>query len=232
MDWKNIFFEAQELNYLELFLRTTILYFVLFLADKALGFRQPGIVTSYNFLVAAGISHIAASRMVQPQSRLIDAVSIIIVYISIILLISYSYLKVSPSFSSKKQTIIVEKGRVKKDNLRKAMLTIDNLFSILRQNDVFDLQNVDYLIAEANGDFSVAKNSNELPITKSLMGIQTTSKQLSGILIYEGIIDLHLLSDRKLNMNWVYEQLKKQNISDIKSIYIGVLTPNNELYIN
>ncbi len=232
MDWKNIFFEAQELNYLELFLRTTILYFVLFLADKALGFRQPGIITSYNFLVAAGISHIAASRMVQPQSRLIDAVSIIVVYISIILLISYSYLKVSPSFSSKKQTILVEKGRVKKDNLRKAMLTIDNLFSILRQNNVFDLQNVDYLIAEANGDFSVAKNSNELPITKSLMGIQTTSKQLSGILIYEGIIDLQLLSDRKLNINWVYEQLKKQNISDIKSIYIGVLTPNNELYIN
>lgn len=200
MDWKDIFFKADELNYLELFIRTTILYFVLFLADKSLGFRQPGIVTPYNFLVAAGISHIAASRMVQPQSRPIDAIAIIIVYILLILLISYSYLKVSPYFAAKRQTVIVEKGRVKKNNLRKAMLTIDNMFSILRQKNVFELKNVDYLIAEPNGDFSVAKNSGALPITRSSMGIPTTPKELSKILIYEGIVDTKMLYD--LNLIW------------------------------
>lgn len=232
MDWKDIFFKADELNYLELFIRTTILYFVLFLADKSLGFRQPGIVTPYNFLVAAGISHIAASRMVQPQSRPIDAIAIIIVYILLILLISYSYLKVSPYFAAKRQTVIVEKGRVKKNNLRKAMLTIDNMFSILRQKNVFELKNVDYLIAEPNGDFSVAKNSGALPITRSSMGIPTTPKELSKILIYEGIVDTKMLYDLNLNMDWVQQQLKMQNVSDIRTVYIGLLTPDHELYIN
>lgn len=222
MDWKDIFFKADELNYLELFIRTTILYFVLFLADKSLGFRQPGIVTPYNFLVAAGISHIAASRMVQPQSRPIDAIAIIIVYILLILLISYSYLKVSPYFAAKRQTVIVEKGRVKKNNLRKAMLTIDNMFSILRQKNVFELKNVDYLIAEPNGDFSVAKNSGALPITRSSMGIPTTPKELSKILIYEGIVDTKMLYDLNLNMDWVQQQLKMQNVSDIRTVYIGL----------
>jgi len=232
VDWKDIFFKADELNYLELFVRTTILYFVLFVADKSLGFRQPGIVTPYNFLVAAGISHIAASRMVQPQSRPIDAIAIIIVYILLILLISYSYLKVFPYFAAKRQTVIVEKGRVKKNNLRKAMLTIDNMFSILRQKNVFELKNVDYLIAEPNGDFSVAKNSGALPITRSSMGIPTTPKELSKILIYEGIVDTKILNDLNLNMDWVQQQLKKQNVSDIRTVYIGLLTPDHELYIN
>jgi uncharacterized membrane protein YcaP (DUF421 family) len=232
LDWKDLFFKAEELNYLELFLRTTILYFVLFLADKSLGFRQPGIVTPYNFLVAAGISHIAASRMVQPESRPIDAIAIIVVYIALILLISYSYLKLSPHFTSKRQTVLIEKGRVKKDNLRKSMLTIDNMFSILRQKNVFDLRNVDYLIAEPNGDFSVAKNSNTLPITISTMGIPTTQKELSRILIYEGIIDNKILSEKNLNLDWVHEQLTRQNIPDIANVYIGLLTSNNELYIN
>ena len=232
MDWKDILFKAEELNYVELFFRTTILYFVLFLADKSLGFRQPGIVTPYNFLVAAGISHIAASRMVQPQSRPIDAIAITIVYIVLILLISYSYLKVSPYFASKKQTVLIEKGRVRKDNLRKSLLTIDNIFSILRQRNIFDIRNVDYLIAEPNGDFSVAKNSNALPITISTMGIPTTPKELTRILIYEGVIDVQVLSEKNLDLDWVHEQLKKQDVPDVSHVYIGLLTSNNELYIN
>lgn len=232
MEWKDLLFKAEELNYLELFFRTTILYLVLFLADKSLGFRQPGIVTPYNFLVAAGISHIAASRMVQPQSRPIDAIAIIVVYIALILLISYSYLKLSPYFTSKKQTVLIEKGRVKKKYLRRSMLTIDNLFSILRQKNVFDLKSVDYLFAEPNGDFSVAKNSNALPVTIAIMGIPTTPKELSSILIYEGRIDNKVLSEKKLDMEWVLEQLKRQNVPDISSVYIGLLTSKNELYIN
>ncbi|MGB3260727.1 YetF domain-containing protein [Paenisporosarcina sp.] len=232
MEWKDLLFKAEELNYLELIFRTTILYFVLFLADKSLGFRQPGIVTPYNFLVAAGISHIAASRMVQPQSRPIDAIAIIVVYIALILLISYSYLKLSPYITSKKQTVLIEKGRVKKKYLRRSLLTIDNLFSILRQKNVFDLKSVDYLFAEPNGDFSVAKNSNALPVTIATMGIPTTPKELSSILIYEGRIDRKKLSEKNLDMEWVHEQLKRQNVTDISSVYIGLLNSKNELYIN
>lgn len=232
MDWKDILFKAEELNYAELFLRTTILYFVLFLADKSLGFRQPGIVTPYNFLVAAGISHIAASRMVQPQSRPIDAIAITVVYIVLILLISYSFLKVSPYFASKKQKVLIERGRVRKDNLRKSLLTIDNMFSILRQKNIFDLRNVDYLIAEPNGDFSVAKNSNLQPITISTMGIPTTPKELSRILIYEGVIDIQVLRETNLDLAWVHEQLKRQGVPNVRQVYIGLLTANHELYIN
>jgi len=232
MDWKDVFFKADELNYLELFIRTSILYFVLFLADKSLGFRQPGIVTPYNFLVAAGISHIAASRMVQPQSRPIDAIAIIIVYILIILLISYSYLKVSPYFASKRQLVLVEKGVVRKENLRKSLLTIDNLFSIMRQRNIFELKNVDYLIAEPNGDYSVAKNSRVLPVTKSTMKIPAATKELSRIIIYEGILDKKSLEDSGLGLDWVQQQLQMNNVSDISEVYIGLLTPDRQLYIN
>lgn len=232
MDWKDIFFKADDLSYLELFFRASLLYFVLFLADKSLGFRQPGIITPYNFLVAAGISHIAASRMVQPESRPIDAISIIVVYIILILLISYSYLKVSPLFASKRQTILVENGKVNKVNLRKSILTIDNLFSILRQRNIFDLQNVDYIIAEPNGDFSVAKNSNELPLTKSDMIIPTTPREMTSILIYEGTIDMKMLKEKNLDVEWIQQQLRNQNVTDIGTVFIGLLTSKGELYIS
>ncbi|MGF3104397.1 YetF domain-containing protein [Rossellomorea sp. DUT-2] len=232
MEWENLLFKAEELTYLELFLRTTILYFVLFLADKALGFRQPGIVTPYNFLVAAGISHIAASRMVQPASRPIDAIAITFVYILIILLVSYSYIKISPYIASKRQKVLVEKGKVNKGNLRKTMLTIDNLLSILRKKNVFDLQNVEYVIAEPNGDFSVAKDSHTLPVTKSTMGIPMTTKELTKILIYDGKVDRKIMKEKQLNIDWVYLQLKEQNVTDIADVNLGLITEQNELFIH
>ncbi|WP_052504511.1 YetF domain-containing protein [Rossellomorea aquimaris] len=232
MEWKSILFEAEDLNYLELFLRTTILYFVLFLADKSLGFRQPGIVTPYNFLVGAGISHIAASRMVQPASQPIDAIAIIFVYILIILLISYSYIKLSPNIASKRQIVLVKKGKVDKGNLRKSMLTLDNLLSIVRKKNVFDLQNVDYVISEPNGDFSVAKNSHSLPVTKSTMNIPMTTKELTKILIYDGKVDRKIMKEKHLNIDWVYLQLKEQNVTDIEDVNLGLITEQNELFIH
>ncbi|MGG1631849.1 YetF domain-containing protein [Rossellomorea sp. NRS-1567] len=232
MEWEKLLFEAEELNYLELFLRTTILYFVLFLADKSLGFRQPGIVTPYNFLVAAGISHIAASRMVQPASRPIDAIAITFVYILIILLVSFSYIKVSPYIASKKQKVLVKKGKVNKGDLRRAMLTLDNLLSILRKKNVFDLQNVEYVIAEPNGDFSVAKDSHSLPVTKSTMGIPMTTKELTKILIYDGKVDRKIMKEKHLSIDWVYFQLKEQNVTDIAEVNLGLITEQNELFIH
>ena len=82
--------------------------------------------------MAAGISHIAASRMVNPKSRLVDAIAIIVVYTLINLFISYLYFK-APSVVSQKPIILVKNGKMIKNNISKAKLTIDNLISILRQ---------------------------------------------------------------------------------------------------
>ncbi|WP_066501785.1 DUF421 domain-containing protein [Abyssisolibacter fermentans] len=228
MDINTIFFEGEKLGILELFIRTSILYFMLFGSTKIMGFRQPGIVTSYNFLMAAGISHIAASRMVSPKSRLVDAMAIIIVYTFINFIISYLYFKV-PSMVSQKPIILVKNGKIKKNNLLKAKLTVDNLFSILRQKDVPNLEKVDYLIAESTGDFSSAVNSNNHPVTKLDMGIKTTQEILPQILIYKGKIDEKILKKNGLNYDWIQNELKSNELNDI---YLGVLTSNKDLYIN
>jgi uncharacterized membrane protein YcaP (DUF421 family) len=226
-----IFFKGETLNILELFIRASILYFMLFGSTKAMGFRQPGILTPYNFLMAAGISHIAASRMVNPKSRLVDAIPILVVYTLINLFISYLYFK-APSVVSQKPIILVKKGKIIKNNLSKAKLTIDNLMSILRQKDAANLENVEYLIAEATGDFSVAVNNNNLPISKIDMAIKPSEDILSQILIYKGKIDEKILKKNRLNYDWIEKELKSNNIDNINDIYLGLLTSDKKLYIN
>lgn len=231
MDIYTIFIEGEKLGILELFIRTSILYFMLFGSTKIMGFRQPGIVTSYNFLMAAGISHIAASRMVSPKARLVDAMAIIIVYTVINLFISYLYFKI-PSIVSQKPIILVKNGKVIKNNLSKAKLTVDNLFSILRQKDAPNLEKVEYLIAESTGDFSAAVNNNSLPATKVDMGMKTTQDILPQILIYKGKIDEKILKRNGLSYGWIQNELKSNNVDDFNDIFLGILTSNKKLYIN
>lgn len=231
MNIYTIFFQGEKLNILELFIRASILYFMLFVSTKVKGFRQPGILTSYNFLMAAGISHIAASRMVNPKSRLVDAMAIIIVYTLINLFISYLYFK-APSVVSQKPIILVKNGKVIKNNISKAKLTIDNLFSILRQKDAHNLEKVEYLIAEATGDFSVAVNNNNLPVTKLDMAIKPKPDILSQILIYKGKVDEKILKKNRLDYDWIKKELKSNNIDNINDIYLGILTSDKKLYVN
>lgn len=231
MNLYTIFFQGEKLNILELFIRSSVLYFMLFGSTKAMGFRQPGILTPYNFLMAAGISHIAASRMVNPKSRLIDAVVIIVIYTLINLLISYLYFK-APKVISQKPVILVKNGKVIKNNLSKTKLTIDNLFSILRQKEAYNLQKVDYLIAEATGDFSAAINSNGLPVTKKNMAIEPEQDILSQILIYEGKVDQEVLEKNQLSYDWIKNELKTISINNINNVFLGILTPDKKLYIS
>lgn len=231
MNIYTIFFEAEKLGILELFIRTSILYFMLFGSTKAMGFRQPGIVTPYNFLMAAGISHIAASRMVNPKARLVDAMAIIVVYTMINLFISYLYFKF-PSIVSKKPRILVKNGKILKENVLKERLTIDNVFSTLRQKDGHNIEKVDYLIAESTGDFSVAVNSNSNPVTKLDMAMKTTQDILPQIVIYKGKIDEKILMKNGLNYEWLKKELTDNNFSNYKDIFIGILTSSKKLYIN
>lgn len=231
MNLYTIFFQGEKLNILELFIRSSILYFMLFGTAKAMGFRQPGILTPYNFLMAAGISHIAASRMVNPKSRLIDAMVILIIFTLIYLFISYLYFK-APKAVTQKPIILIENGKILKNNLSKTKLTIDNLFSILRQKNAHNIQKVDYLIAEATGDFSASINSSSLPVTKKDMGIEPKPDILSEILIYEGKVDQKVLEKNQLSYDWIKNQLNTVNISDINHIFLGILTPDKKLYVS
>jgi len=231
MNFHTILFQGETLNILELFIRSSIMYFMLFGSAKVMGFRQPGILTPYNFLMAAGISHIAASRMVNPKSRLIDGMVILIIFTLIYLFISYLYFK-APSFVSQKPVILVKNGKVIKNNLSKAKLSIDNLFSILRQKDAHNLQKVDYLIAEATGDFSAAINSSGLPVTKKNMGIAPKPDILSQILIYEGKVDQEVLEKNQLNYDWIKNELKTNSIKDVNNVFLGILTPDKKLYVS
>lgn len=230
MDFDAILFKSGDLNYLELFIRTTILYFTLFFSAKAMGYRQPGNMTPYNFIMAAGVSHIAAARMVNPAARPLDAVVIIFLYTILNLILSYIYLK-KYSLVAQETLVLIKNGKINKNNLSKINLTLENLLSALRSKNAFSVKNVDYAIAEATGDISVLKNPNHLPPYKYLLNIQNTPQTLPEILIYQGKVASNVLAKNSLDYNWLKIELDKNNITNPEEIFLGILESDKTLYI-
>jgi uncharacterized membrane protein YcaP (DUF421 family) len=196
-----------------------------------MGYRHPSIITPYNFIMAAGISHIAAARMVNPESRVLDAIIIIIIYTLINLLWSFLYLK-APRLVSQSPTLLVEKGKVVRQNLSKSNLTIHNLLSALRLKNAFSVKNVDYALLEPSGEISVLIDSNYIPPQKSLLGIQDSPRSIPEIIIYRGKIDKDVMIRNGLDSNWLNNELMKNNIEDISKVYLGILESDKTLYIN
>ncbi len=226
-----VFLKAHELTVPDLILRTTILYFTLFVSAKFMGYRQPGVITPYNFIMAAGASHVAAARIVNPESRPLDAIIIITIATIINLLISYTFLKF-PSLVQQRSHLLIKNGQIIKDNLSKTNLTVYNLLSILRQKNVFSPGDADYVIAEPTGDFSVLVNPRHSPPTKQSLSISAHAQILPEVLIYKGKIDEVVLRRHALDAAWLQQELAKNNIARASDVFFAVLQSNKTLYIS
>lgn len=224
------FFKSEELTILESILRTSILYFILLLSAKVMGFRQVGITTPYNFLMAAGVSHIAASRMTNPESRPVDAIVIIIFYTLLNLLISYLYLKY-PRIVSQKPVLLIEDGKFVQSNLSKTKYNIHNILSSLRLKDAFSIKNVSYAFAEPVGEISVAINPQHLPPTKKNLNITVNNKILPEVIIYQAKVDYKVLKKNSLDYSWLVTQLNAQNVKSVKDVLLAIIDSDKTLYV-
>ena len=231
MQWHNVLFNTNTLNFFELFFRATILYFCLLFSAKSIGHRQVGIITPHNFLVAAGLSHIAAARMVNPESRPIDAIVIIALYTLLNIFLAFMSLKF-PNLAMQKPILIVEKGKVNKENLSKANLTIHNLMFHLRLKDAFSIKDVSYAFVEPLGEFSVSMNSNSSPPDKSLLNVKETPQALPEVLVYKGELDEKVMKKNSLDSKWLQKELTQNGITDVKNVFLGVLEADKTLYVS
>ena len=70
-----------------------------------------------------------------------------------------------------KPVILIENGKILRENLRRTRVTLDELIGHLRQKDVLDPKAVQYAILETDGSLSVFPYPKERPATAKEAGI-------------------------------------------------------------
>ena len=137
--------------------RTILLYGLLVIAMRLMGKRQLGELQPTELVVTLLLSDLAAVPMQENGLPLLNGVLPILVLVSLELLISGAMLKF-PGLGrlvSGSPLPIVRDGKVDEKVMRRLRITVDDLLESLRQQNVFDIQQVQYAIAETNGHISV-----------------------------------------------------------------------------
>jgi uncharacterized membrane protein YcaP (DUF421 family) len=129
-------------------------------------------------------------------------------------------------------TIVIMNGVLIDKNLRKIKYSIDNILTMLREKDVFDISVVMLGIIESNGKISVYKEPNKSQVLREDLAIDMTTDTMSYPVIMEGKIDYGTLTELGTNESWLMEELKRKGIKKLDEVFFASLTRDLKLHLS
>lgn len=212
-------------------IRTVILYITLIIGTRIMRQRQVGILAGHNYLVAAGIVSLAAVRMVNPKTSVVEGILIILVYALMNAFTSYLDVKF-PRLVDRIPVPLMLNGKIIKSNLDRVHVTIDNLMAQLRLKEATNLSDVQEVYIEPTGKVNVLKKSTASPVHKKQLNITTTPASLFEVLVYDGQPQTKALKRIGQTEAWLNQQIAAQySDREIQDVFLAVFETDRKVYV-
>ena len=231
-------------------LRTVVTYFVVLAIMRIMGSREIGKLSVFDFVVSIMIAEIAIISVVEPEKEILHAIvpmatlRAIQVGTSFILLKSR---KLRLMFDSKPQ-IVIEKGKLRRDVMKKQRYTLDDLMLQLREHQIASVEDVEFAVLEPNGKLSVIKKQDaESGGTKGEQPGKERADQSAGTvpfppkyrfealpvpLIMDGTVLEENLEKLGKNKFWLRSELRSRGITDVKDVFLCTIDHRGRLFVD
>ncbi|MFA1819944.1 YetF domain-containing protein [Virgibacillus oceani] len=220
----------------ELLLRITIGFLVLFFLTRILGRKEISQLSFVNFVSAIAIGSIAADFVLNQDLTILNGVIALTGWTAFTFIMAFIdiWSIKGRKIVSGDPVIVIKEGKIVDKALRRQQLDLDALMAMLREKNVFSIAEVDYAIFEANGKLSVMLKQGKQPVTKIDMNIPGKCRvyPIPIEIIVDGKVIPENLEKLNLDINWVNEQLKKQDIDSIPDVFFAQVQTDGSLFIN
>ncbi|WHH60057.1 DUF421 domain-containing protein [Petroclostridium sp. X23] len=198
------------------------------------GRRKIGELPVFDFIVIITLGAIIGADIADPKIHHLPTAYAVILLVGVQYLYSIVIIKNRKigNLITFEPVVVIENGQFVKANLRKLKYSIDNILMMLREKDVFDVNEVEFAIIESTGQISVLKKSQYQPITAKEIKLNTEYKGLSIPLIVEGEVYEENLNKLNLSKDWLIAQLKDKNIESVESVFFAVINTDGQLYVS
>ena len=206
------------------YLRAGFLYLVLILSVRLMGKRQIGQMEASEFVVTMLVANLASIPMQDAAIPLYSGLVPILVVLGMELTLSGLILRsvLIRRFFCGKPIILIDKGKILMDNLRRTRVTLDELTGHLRQKDVLDIQTVEFAILETDGSLSVFPYPKERPATAKEAGIQADKQYLPITIIEDGYLSKENLRKAGKDETWLEGILQKNHARQKDALLLTV----------
>lgn len=202
-------------------LKTTILYFFLTFIVRIMGKRQIGQLQPGELVVTIMISELAVLPLEDENIELWKA---------IVPVVSLALLEIAVSFIALKSiklrallqgnsVTVIRNGQPDVKQMRKLRYSTDDLLEALRQKDVFNIEDVQYAVAETDGSLSVLLKPEKRNATVSDVGAKPDDSGFPRVIISDGRTLALQIEKSVLTENDVEKYLKTRK-TDIKDVLI------------
>lgn len=147
---------------MDLVLRAVVIFFVIWIVTRAVGRRELSSMEPFDLILLVVIGDLVQQGVTQSDYSLTGA--IVVITTIALLTVAMSYLsfrvpRLRPALEGE-PIVLIHDGTLIERNLRRERLTIEELRTEARQNQITDLADVRFAVLETNGRISFIPNSS------------------------------------------------------------------------
>jgi uncharacterized membrane protein YcaP (DUF421 family) len=205
---------------------------VLFIITKIIGYRQISEMSFFDYVVGITIGSIAAEMSTNIDLEWWKGITAMAVYgfVGVVLSILTQKSIKARKFIAGKPIILMENGKILRDNVKKARIDIDDLLSSARGNGYFDLSDIDYAIMETTGKISFQPVAKKRALTPTDFNFAPVKEGIYINVIMDGKIIEDNLSVAGVTKKDVENMVRSQN-EKVQNVMLGTINLNKQLTI-
>ena len=213
--------------------KSVVAYIVLLILGRIMGRKMISRITFFDFLIGVTLGSLAVRMSLGNESSVLLTTVSAIVITSMALITDQFNMKSSlfRKVEEGKPILMIQKGKLLYEGLSKAKISMNKLLMLLRQKNVFNIEDVDYAIFENDGHLTVLLRPEKLSVNAGEMKISKPGNKLSIDLIVDGKILLDNLTSSGHTQEWLMQQLKIQGFDRPDQIFYASLNQIDKLYV-
>lgn len=216
---------------LQVILASVFSAIILFLIAKIIGHKQVAQLEFFDYITGITIGSIAAELATTLDKPWWKPTISMLVFgtITVALSIITRRFARTRKFINGTPTIILNDGKLYRENMKKAKLELSEFLLLCRQEGYFNLNDIQTAVFEYNGKLSILPVSTKRPINPEDMKLNPKPEHIGAEFIMDGRIMGDNLKRKGLSDDWLMKELKKQGYKNAKEIFLGICYDDNQL---
>lgn len=240
-----------------LLIRTVIIYFVVFLILRFMGKREIGKLSVFDLVISVMIAEIAVIVLEDMDRALWEGILPMIVLLLIQVVSAYMTMKSRKLrlLFDGKPSVIIDKGKLNSDVMRKQRYNLDDLMLQLRENKISAVSDVEFAILETSGKLSVIPKEHhdssgeikDLNRGTGNVGYEQNLKQynqpkiiptkyrfevLPIPLIMDGKVQDENLEKLEKTRFWLKNVLQQEGVTDFKDVFFCTIDHRGKMFVD
>lgn len=197
------------------FIRAIILYIVVLIVMRLMGKSEIGQLQPFELAISIMIADLASVPMselgIPITNGIIPILALLVMYM-VISLLNMKSVNIRKIMSGQ-PSLLIYRGKIDEKALKKERITINELQERLRENNIFNLSDVEYAILETNGDVTVIPKPEKKNLTPQDFNMAPEYEGIPYDLVVDGKVMKENLKAIGRDEIWLEKQLKKFDVN-------------------